>query len=1070
MGKKEFPAALERVQAILEGDPDHHEALYLEYQVRLELKDLSGALEVISRAITRGGGRPEYRIERARLFAQLGHEEAAEKDLDWLEGKGFMIGEVSAVRGEIAVDRGNMARAVDWFQRAEANQYTQPDLYLARARAYLSQKRYGRSIEDLDRVFRQKNLSLSIQAEASYVRGRARTEEGRELSSAREDLEAAGAMGYDASGMDQYFLGRIDLKEGKPKPARERFEALVRSGMTHPQIRYFLAQSYFELGNVKESHRVVTEAIHQSPFQARFFRLRGKCRLQLEQFEGAEEDLDKALALDVEDFEPLVGLFFSYIGQGRFDRCLDMQGLVNNLYGRGWNEPVSLFDPRSTDFLSRYVEGYVFEQPRVKLLKGEAEARKLYARYVWALESSDKTVRQAAIGALRGAGEVMVPLLEQQREEASQELQKVLDEALDGIEEDRRARLRHELSARLVKFYIGRDASSFEFLEKGGKSVIDRLDSLFLDTTEERVLRDLAARALLDLRMPTAFAKLVSACGSKDPFVAIVATDYMYGAGFASSFQRLLSFFEDKDPRIRALAVQRTPFMPSEVQRWRDRLQDADHRVRVQAARRLALRGDRSGISALMQSLKSNETEVRRVGIRGLGHLKGKDSVAALSVMIEDDEPSLRRDAVVALSQQGISNAVGLMKLVERETRNDIRAMALLAIARTKDKRARSMMHEILFNDEANVIERGAALLYFSATNDFLVVGELPQLLQSRDRLARMVALFSMGMYTRDFAKGKIIENLKHEDSAIRAAAATSLAYCSGDDVRDALWKRVDDPSVIVASVAAGSLTYLFYQKGIEFPDLFERLKSKPWYVRRGTGFGLHRLATIHPKNISAKSAKEREAIRRQILTRALDWIPEMPELYRDLSLSLRGAGEVDQALRVLGRGLRKHPDEIDLLFERGQAYFSKKDWSRALEDFQRVTEVDRKRVDAWFYAGEAERKRNRYASAIDHYDKVFFLRPSHAAALTRQAEMLRLLKRDDAVRWTDLHGMSHRYLSWGRLHWEVARHRARKKMVNDCLFHLEQAKKGNVDVGKAATLPEFSFLVSDSNFQRLTK
>lgn len=77
------------------------------------------------------------------------------------------------------------------------------------------------------------------------------------------------------------------------------------------------------------------------------------------------------------------------------------------------------------------------------------------------------------------------------------------------------------------------------------------------------------------------------------------------------------------------------------------------------------------------------------------------------------------------------------------------------------------------------------------------------------------------------------------------------------------------------------------------------------------------------------------------ILQRALEDGLESAETYALLVQGLQATGELEQALEVCNTGLRRFPDDVSLLQERGQIQIQQQHWELARKDLERVIQLN---------------------------------------------------------------------------------------------------------------------------------
>ena len=92
--------------------------------------------------------------------------------------------------------------------------------------------------------------------------------------------------------------------------------------------------------------------------------------------------------------------------------------------------------------------------------------------------------------------------------------------------------------------------------------------------------------------------------------------------------------------------------------------------------------------------------------------------------------------------------------------------------------------------------------------------------------------------------------------------------------------------------------------------------------------------------------------------------------------------GEYGRAIEDYSEAIRRKPDDAFALSNRGTAYLSKGDYDRAIEDFDQSLRVNPKSAEAFYNRGNAYFSKGEYDRAIEDYSKSFQLDPSNARAL----------------------------------------------------------------------------------------
>lgn len=98
------------------------------------------------------------------------------------------------------------------------------------------------------------------------------------------------------------------------------------------------------------------------------------------------------------------------------------------------------------------------------------------------------------------------------------------------------------------------------------------------------------------------------------------------------------------------------------------------------------------------------------------------------------------------------------------------------------------------------------------------------------------------------------------------------------------------------------------------------------------------------------------------------------------LSYSKRGyiyleiKNDPDKALADLNKAVELIPNYVEARFDRGKAYFSKKDFNKAIEDFNLAIELNPNYFDPYYYRGASRMEKREYEKAITDFTKAIEL------------------------------------------------------------------------------------------------
>jgi tetratricopeptide (TPR) repeat protein len=102
----------------------------------------------------------------------------------------------------------------------------------------------------------------------------------------------------------------------------------------------------------------------------------------------------------------------------------------------------------------------------------------------------------------------------------------------------------------------------------------------------------------------------------------------------------------------------------------------------------------------------------------------------------------------------------------------------------------------------------------------------------------------------------------------------------------------------------------------------------------------------------------------------------------RELGIAHFQAQEVDKALDVLQAALPAFPHDTSLLYYLAQGYQEKDRWDQALSFYQRVLEIDPRRVEIYYNLGVIYDKKGLLGPAHEHFGLYFKKRGQRETAL----------------------------------------------------------------------------------------
>lgn len=188
--------------------------------------------------------------------------------------------------------------------------------------------------------------------------------------------------------------------------------------------------------------------------------------------------------------------------------------------------------------------------------------------------------------------------------------------------------------------------------------------------------------APLSAGWPTDATSLAEGVGAADPAVRKKAAAKLVGVSPRVAAPLVPKLLDDADVEVRlaaaeAAVAQRIP-AEAQVLPW---LAEADARLRVAAARVLALGASEKALAPLTRALSDTQPAVRRVAARALSAVRSGDAVTALLGHMDDATPDVRVEVLTSLARLGDPRAAAPVAGRTQDAAPEVRVAALRALA-----------------------------------------------------------------------------------------------------------------------------------------------------------------------------------------------------------------------------------------------------------------------------------------------------------------------------------------------------------------------------------------------------
>jgi len=226
-------------------------------------------------------------------------------------------------------------------------------------------------------------------------------------------------------------------------------------------------------------------------------------------------------------------------------------------------------------------------------------------------------------------------------------------------------------------------------------------------------------------------------------------------------------------------------------------LEDPDSRVRARAARALGRIGDPRAIAGLRERLDDPAVEVRREAADSLGRIGGEESLSALLELLDDDSETVRRIAADSLGNFGSAKPLDALVSLLSDENEAVRRAAVFSLIEILSNAPGQKSHQL----RETMVEK------LSATDHRSVVDSLVDILeQGTQAHQRRNAAWLLGRVTgeddREVAVEALVSVLDDDDGMTSQFAATSIANVGGEIAEDTLLDVLDDPGTSSAARA----------------------------------------------------------------------------------------------------------------------------------------------------------------------------------------------------------------------------------------------------------------------------
>jgi HEAT repeat protein len=263
----------------------------------------------------------------------------------------------------------------------------------------------------------------------------------------------------------------------------------------------------------------------------------------------------------------------------------------------------------------------------------------------------------------------------------------------------------------------------------------------------------------------------------------------------------------DKDLREKASLVLGELKDPRAIDGLVAALQDPEPDVRWRAATALGQIGDPSAVGGLVDGLRDEEETVRTAALHSLTALAGPDALAHLMALYDESEPvSVRAAAIEGLGQMPDAEAGKVLLSALRDSSEEVRKSAVIALGRRKDQRATEALIQVLAAKSNPPWLRGESA---RALEQLGAAAALPELLrgtEDEDAFVRKCCARALGALHDEQAVPALVALLPAAEKDVREAAAAALGKLKAKAAVPDLVPLLEDGEEPVREAAAQAL------------------------------------------------------------------------------------------------------------------------------------------------------------------------------------------------------------------------------------------------------------------------
>lgn len=405
-------------------------------------------------------------------------------------------------------------------------------------------------------------------------------------------------------------LGEQYYKQKAYKKSIMYLKKAIEAKLTNTHIYWLVATACYEIKDYKSALNYINKCVDAEPWKSSFYFLRGNIYSAFGKSQEAEKDYFFSLKLNPNDITPFFSILDNTFTEGLPIDFQKIQLVLNNLDTFVLQpETKDLFYEEQNNLSNQCIEIF-FETKKAKIQNvrriSDLTKEKIFLQTY--ISSNSSGVHRMIFGvlALKYYDKNLRNLIrtELKKKKYTKSIKRRLRLLKTEMETRYLKDRKIEYRQLLVRYYNGRDENALIAMFNGGEDSVGSLSVMLEDKAEDIIIRYFCALALRDLRTLPAREALLEKFQSSDPIVKILSAIALNSSEIYWNEDVFI-----KNPYVRYLLLKNIPIKHKEyIETF---LSDSDYRVKIMAASRLRIFGNRKAEDILISYFTHKSSVIR---------------------------------------------------------------------------------------------------------------------------------------------------------------------------------------------------------------------------------------------------------------------------------------------------------------------------------------------------------------------------------------------------------------------------------------------------------------------------